>query len=139
VAKGAEGDDQGEVDPEEIKIIFVKVAIEPSDNEVIGQCQDPCTTNGVVGSNICHDGELTDIRSEKFAEEGCEGPSWYPESTGLEQQFVASICVFLPAVQFVVDGQGDTFFEAFSGVRAETNCVPCDLETQGQVEILRYM
>jgi hypothetical protein len=140
VTQGTEHDDQGEVDLERIEIVVIKVAIEPADKEVVCKSQDPRCADCVVCPDICHNGDLggkTNIRGEELSEERSKRTASKPESEWMEQQFVAAVSVLLPAIQFVVHCQGNTFFEAIAGIGAKTNDVTGNLETQRHIEVLR--
>jgi hypothetical protein len=58
VAHRAEDDDEREVDFEGIEVVVIEVAIEPADEEVVNQGEDPSCTNGIVCSNISKDGDF---------------------------------------------------------------------------------
>ena len=72
---------------------------------------------------------------EEGAEKWCEGAFEEPGFHGVEDQLVAAVGVFLPAGEFVVDGEGDAFFEAVAVVACEADDVAGDLETEGDVEV----
>ena len=87
---------------------------EPPDDQVVGQCEWDGGGDGVVCADICDDRNLAgnfDVAEEEFAEERCDWSSSPPVFEGVEDELVAAVSVFLPAGEFVVDGEGDTFFE----------------------------
>lgn len=117
---------------------MVQVTIEPTNEEVIGKRQDPGSTNGIVGTDISHDGNLgseTNVGSEELLEERREGTTSGPFAEGVEQEFVTAVSVFLPSGKLVVDSERDTFFETVAGVGAKSDNVTCDLQTERHVEI----
>lgn len=58
VTETVEDDDDGEPDFPRVDVVFVQVAIEPSDGEVIGGGQDPGGADGVVSADVGEDGDL---------------------------------------------------------------------------------
>ena len=72
---------------------------------------------------------------EEGAEERREGAFEEPGLHGVEDQLVAAVGVFFPSGEFVVDGEGDAFFEAVAVVACESDDVAGDLETEGDVEV----
>ena len=142
VAETIEDDDDAEPDLPRVDVVFVKVAIEPSDSEVIGCSHDPCRTNGVVSADVGDDRDLgreSDVTEQEAAKEFGERTTDRPETDGMEQQFVASIRVLLPSCQLVVDGERDTFFEAFTCPCSQSDDVAIDLKSQRHVEVLADM
>ena len=90
----------------------------------------------------------------KVRNNGVKGPRRGPVAEGLEDEFGAAVGVFFPAVELVVDGEGDAFFEflfglvrvgfelfalgvrvAVAGVGGEADDVALDLEAEGHVEV----
>lgn len=53
----------------------------------------------------------------------------------VEDHFVDAVGVFLPAVDFVVDGEGDAFFEFVVVVVGDADDVAFHLEAEGDVEV----
>ena len=82
-----------------VNVVFVEVAIEPADSEIVGECHDPGCADGVVCTDIGDDGDFggeADVAEEKTSEEFCEGTLVDPFADGVEKEFVAAVGVFLP-------------------------------------------
>jgi len=72
---------------------MIKVAVEPANQEVIYQSEDPSCTDSVIGPNVSEDGDFrrhSNIRSEELSEERCKGSTSYPESEGMEQKLITT-------------------------------------------------
>jgi hypothetical protein len=67
------------------------------------------------------------VRSYKLAEERSKGTSHGPEPDWVEEEFVAAVCIFFPAGEFVIDVQRHTLFEAITLVGGEPNPIACAL------------
>src|SRR6266487_4311849 len=57
----------------------------------------------------------------------------------MEQEFVTSVCVFLPPGKLVVDGQGNAFLEPIAGPRCQSDDITVTLETKGHIKVFRDM
>ena len=57
----------------------------------------------------------------------------------MEEKLVATIGIFLPTCQFIVDSQRHTFFESLASPSSKTNSITIALETERHVEILGYV
>jgi hypothetical protein len=92
----------------------IQIPVEPANQEVIYQSEDPGGTDSVVGSNVSEDSDLrrhANIRCQELAEQGRKWSSSHPESERMEQEFVTSVrCVsisvlgHLKCVKFDEDG-----------------------------------
>ena len=141
VADSREDDDDGEEDLERVDVIVVQEAVEPADSEVVEQRQDPGRADGVVSTDVSHDGEFRRQRHagpDEVAEELGERPAHEPVADRVEEQLVAAVGVFLPPGQFVVHGQRDAFLEAVAGVGGEADDVAVALQPQSHVEVLGH-
>ena len=121
-----EDDDDGEIDLEAVDVVVVEVPVEPADEEVVGDGEDPRTADGVVGPDVRHDGDLgheRHVASDEFAEKRRHGPARGPVAVGMEDEFRAAIGVFFPPRKFVVDGKRHAFFEAAAEVSTEAEVV----------------
>jgi hypothetical protein len=139
VAQRREDDDKREEELERVQVVLVQMSIEPADQEIVRQGQDPSRADRIVGSDVGQDSDLgsdADIRGEELPEEGREGSTDEPESEGVEEELVAAVGVLLPAVQLVVDGERDAFFETVAGVGGKADGVAFDLQSEGHVEVL---
>lgn len=54
----------------------------------------------------------------------------------MEHELVATICVFLPSGQFIVDGERDTLFESTIVVGSQSDDKTVNLQAKRNVEIL---
>jgi hypothetical protein len=57
----------------------------------------------------------------------------------VEEHQELTVGIFLPAVELVIDSEGNTLLECALGVRGPSDDVTTHLESHGQVEILRDM
>lgn len=76
VSESVEDNDNGEPDFPAVNVVLVQVSIKPANGEIIGNGQNPCGANGVVGPNVADNGDFggeADVGEEEFTEEGCEG------------------------------------------------------------------
>ena len=138
VAEAIEDNDDREPDLPGVDVVLVEVSVEPADGEVIHRGHDPGSADGVVGTNVGDDGDLggeADVGEEETAEERGEGTLIDPSAHRVEEELVASICVFFPSGQLIIHGERDTFLESFTGPSGETDDVAIALETQRHVKV----
>lgn len=62
-----------------------------------------------------------------------------PLDDGVEQQLATAVCVLLPPVQLIVDGERDTLLEATLGVVRPADDVTTELQTKRHVEVLGHV
>lgn len=139
VSEAVEDDDDAEPDLPGVDVVFVEVAVEPADGEVVGRGHDPGRADGVVGADVGDDGDFggeADVGEEETTEERGEGTFVHPFAHGMEEQLVAAIGVFFPAGQFVIDSEGDAFFETFARPGGQADDVAVTLQAEGHVEVL---
>lgn len=87
-------------------VVFVDIALEPADDAVVGSGQDPGSSNGIVGADVCDDVDLgteSHIAADELAEQGRKRPADEPEAEWVENQLVAAVGVLLPASELVID------------------------------------
>ena len=77
-----------------------------------------------------------DIASQELAEQRGDGTTAPPVYQGMEYQLVASVCVFLPTRELVVDREGHAFLEASVVVRGKADDETVNLQPQRDVEVL---
>lgn len=133
VPKPVEDNDDGEPDLPRVDVVLVEVAVVPTDGEVVGRSHDPCCSNGVVGADVGYDGNLggeSNIGEQELPEQGSEWTSPQPDSKRVEQKLVASIGIFLPSGQLVVDGERDTFFETLASPGGKTDNITLTLKAK---------
>lgn len=68
-----------------------------------------------------------------------DSPFPQPGSDGVKEQFVATVCIFLPSSQLIIYGQRNTFLEPLAGPSRKTNDVTICLELQRHLKIFRDM
>ena len=79
-----------------VDVIFVQVAVEPADGEVVRQRHDPGCADGVVRPDVGDDGDFAgeaDVAEEEAAEEFGEGAAVGPGAEGVEEELVAAVGV----------------------------------------------
>ena len=142
VAERGEDEDDAEEDLEAVDVVVVQVAVEPADDKIVGQREDPGRRDGVVRADVGHDGQLAGQRhaaAQKPAEQRREGPAHEPVLERVEQQLRAAVRVLLPARQLVVDRQRHALLEALGArVVGEAHDVPRRLQAQRHVEVLGH-
>lgn len=140
-AEAAEDDDDGEEDAEGVDVEVVEVGQVPADEEEVGRDEEVGGADGVVRADVGEDRHFRRERhagGEESAEDGGEGAARGPVVEGVEDEFAAAEGVFLPAGQFVVDGERDTLFEFRAFVPGEPDHVADGLEAESEVEILGH-
>ncbi len=70
-------------------------------------------------------------------EKRCKRPFEDPKTNRVKDELIASVRVFLPAGELVVDSQGHTFFEALSLIGPKTDNVTHRLQAESHVEVFR--
>jgi hypothetical protein len=116
--------------------------LKPANKQVVDERQGYSGCHGIVCANVAEDGDFgsnLDIAEDEAHEETGEGALIWPLVEWIEHQFVAAICVFFPASELVVDGEGDAFFEAAIVVRGKADDEMVHLETQTDVKVFRDM
>lgn len=71
VAESVKDNDNGEPDFPAVDVILVEITVEPADSEVICDCEDPGSANGVVGANVGNDRDFAghaDVGKQELAE-----------------------------------------------------------------------
>ena len=58
VPKAIEDDNDSKIDLEGIDTVLIEIPIEPSNKEIVCQCQDPRRADRVICSDVRHNGEL---------------------------------------------------------------------------------
>lgn len=107
VADEREDEDDGDVDLERVNIVVVEPAVVKSDQEVVEDGEDPGGANGVVCTDVSHDGD--------FGGEGHVGGEEDHEKTGkraasepvferIKDQFVAAVGIPAQALACGLDG-----------------------------------
>lgn len=118
---------------------MIRVAVEPTGNEVVGKREDPRRANGVVGADVSHDGELGAERhpgEDKVAEERSEGTAGEPVAEWLEDELGAAIGVLFPSCKLVVAGQRDALLESIPKVATHAHNVTGGLQAKSHVKVL---
>ena len=103
---------------------MVEIAVEPAYEEVIQEGEWPCSSDSVVGTNVCENGNFRgepNIGEEEFPEKRRKRSTNKPEPERVEKQLVTSVSVFLPSVQFIVNCERDTFFEPIASISSKSN------------------
>ncbi len=142
VTKAVENDDDGEPHFPRIDVVFVEIAVEPSDGEVIGSRHDPGCANGIVCTDIRHDGDFggePDVGKQELAEKRRERSFPDPHAHRVEQEFVASIRVFFPSGQFVIHRQGNSLLETFARPSRQADDEAVALQAKRHVKIFRHV
>ena len=88
---------------------------EPTDNQIVGQCERDRRGDGIVCADVSNDGDFRgdlDVRTQEFAKERRDGSTSPPIFDWMEYKLVATVGIFLPAGKFIVYSKRDTFFEA---------------------------
>lgn len=87
VSENGEDEDNGKVHLEAVDVVVVQRAVEEADQEVVHDGEGPGGADGVVGADVCHDGDFGrqgDVGEEEVEEETCEGAFEDPVSERVE-------------------------------------------------------
>lgn len=109
---------------------LIDLVHEPTEDKVVGECKRDGGGDGVVCADICDDGDLAgdfDVATQEPAEQRRYGSAPPPVLERVEHELVTAIRVLLPSGEFVVDCEGDTFFEAAVMISRESGSklAPC--------------
>lgn len=120
---------------------MIQSAIEPTDDAVVEQGQDPGGADGVVRADVSHDGQFRGQRhvtGDEVPEERGQRAFCEPLCKGVKDQLGASIGILFPARKFVVDRQRDAFLEPLAGVRSQAEDVAVRLEPERHVKVFGH-
>lgn len=99
---------------------MVNIIAEPANHDIISKGERHSRGDGVVCEDVPQDSHLRgdfDVGAEEAQEEAGEGTAAWPTDQRIEDELVTAVGVFLPAGELVIDGKGDTFFEAAIAAR----------------------
>jgi len=139
VTQAREDDGTSEPNLETLKIESVNF-VTPSEHEVICEREHETNGNAIVREHVGHHVDLVVNGSMGPHEDAKLLVDWAffpPLDQRIEDQFVAAIGVFLPAIQLIIASERYTFLEATIRVGRPSNDIVTKLKAKCHVKVLR--